>query len=57
VRHGKRLRAVVDLRGRVRAGRILVRISAQKRTGRWVVGTRAYKTCDVKLPAHRAPKI
>jgi uncharacterized repeat protein (TIGR01451 family) len=57
VRHGRRLTAVVDLRGRVRSGRILVRISAQKRSGRWVVGTRSYKTCDVRIPAKKAPKL
>jgi uncharacterized repeat protein (TIGR01451 family) len=56
VRVGRRLTAVVDLRTRP-AGRIVVSIHAVTRGGKDIVGTRAYQTCTVKRPAHKAPRV
>ena len=56
VRTGKRLTAVVDLRGRP-AGRFLVRIRAVTRSGRHIEGTRAYQTCTPKRASGRLPRV
>ena len=53
---GKRLTAVVDLRGRP-AGRFLVRIRAVTRSGRHIEGTRAYQTCTPKRASGRLPRV
>src|SRR4051794_33663275 len=54
---GKRLTARIDLRGRYKTRRVLVRISATRKAGQKIVGPRAYKTCDLKLPTKKAPKV
>lgn len=56
VRVGKRLTAVVDLRGRP-ASRVVTRIVAVTKAGRRIAGLRAYQTCTVKRPTKRAPRI
>jgi putative CocE/NonD family hydrolase len=50
IRRGRRLRAIVDLRGRPR-GVVRVRISGVTRSGRRVAHTRRYRTCTTR----RAP--
>jgi uncharacterized repeat protein (TIGR01451 family) len=57
VRKGKRLTAVIDLRGRFKTPRVLVKITATTRAGKKIVGTRAYKTCDLRIVKKKAPKV
>jgi hypothetical protein len=57
VRHkGGRLRAVVDLRGRLTA-HVTVRIAAVTPRGYRISGSRRYRTCDIRRPTIKPPKI
>ena len=49
VLHGRRLRAIVDLRGLPR-GLVRVRISGRTRSGRRIVQVRRYRTCARRRP-------
>jgi hypothetical protein len=51
-----RIRAKVDLRGRL-TSRVTVRISAITPRGYRIAGSRRYRTCDIRRPTVRAPKI
>ena len=53
---GRRIRAVIDLRGMPR-GRATVRIVLTGPAGRRATGVRRYRTCTARRPSHRAPKV
>lgn len=56
LRFGRRVRALVDLRG-MPAGKVAVRIRARLGDGRTLTGTRVYTTCADKRPRGNPPPL
>ena len=56
VQRGRRLRALVDLRGKPK-GSVVVSIAVRGRNGRTLTGTRRYLTCTPKIRSKRLPRL
>ena len=56
VQRGRRLRALVDLRGKPKR-EVVVSIAVRGRDGRVLTGTRRYRTCTPKIRSKRLPRL